>query len=517
MLGSKNKNSEEGDIGAVKQLGLFDDNDLDKLIRDGYNRGLECDCNLRKGRRWVKRFLVLQPPDFLYFYPSKESAYKAGSAPMKMILLERCEETANAELDKGKFDGVMAVINRGELKSFTFRFNSSTERDNWLSAIRQYSQQAKTPQEKPLTPYEQTVLSELKRKLNAMQRPVGTDEQLIRYLTSRKFEINPAGNAWIENLRFRNQNQVNAITIAQVYHEAKQSLSCIPGTTDRKGNKLLIFKAGQYSKASKNVRQMTKYLIYLIRTELEEKHSKGIFLIDLSNLNFNPSIMFLNNAFFYLSQFVFVGLTSAVLFFNTPWYLRAGWNVVKPFLTPEQFKMFIFLSNNTKMLQEWISKENLPKEYGGTLVYNHENWIQTRLVADKVSQDQIKKQEEEDPNFMLDVLVLEDNDKSAAATTRNSTKTGWMTKLGGNVKNWKKRYFVLKDNVLYYYKTEKETIPSGFFQLEVGDAIEEREDGKLAIVTPIRTYILKFPSLAERDAWLPHLQSAVTENRKTSS
>ncbi|KAJ7357396.1 Pleckstrin y domain-containing H member 2 [Desmophyllum pertusum] len=33
-------------------------------------------------------------------------------------------------------------------------------------------------------------------------------------------------------------------------------------------------------------------------------------------------------------------------------------------------------------------------------------------------------------------------------------KEGYLTKLGGRVKNWKKRWFVLGDGKLYYYKTE---------------------------------------------------------------
>lgn len=34
----------------------------------------------------------------------------------------------------------------------------------------------------------------------------------------------------------------------------------------------------------------------------------------------------------------------------------------------------------------------------------------------------------------------------------NSQKVGWLRKLGGNVKTWKRRWFVLKMSDLFYFK-----------------------------------------------------------------
>ena len=34
----------------------------------------------------------------------------------------------------------------------------------------------------------------------------------------------------------------------------------------------------------------------------------------------------------------------------------------------------------------------------------------------------------------------------------SAEKKGWVTKQGGRVKTWKKRWMVLKDNCLYYFK-----------------------------------------------------------------
>lgn len=44
-------------------------------------------------------------------------------------------------------------------------------------------------------------------------------------------------------------------------------------------------------------------------------------------------------------------------------------------------------------------------------------------------------------------------------------KEGWLTKQGGRVKNWKRRWFVLKDNRLYYYKRPNDVNAQGFIPL----------------------------------------------------
>ena len=48
------------------------------------------------------------------------------------------------------------------------------------------------------------------------------------------------------------------------------------------------------------------------------------------------------------------------------------------------------------------------------------------------------------------------NIKVSAQSLAPPEKDGWLTKQGGSIKTWKKRYFILKDNILYYFKTPKD-------------------------------------------------------------
>ena len=36
--------------------------------------------------------------------------------------------------------------------------------------------------------------------------------------------------------------------------------------------------------------------------------------------------------------------------------------------------------------------------------------------------------------------------------SKNASKEGWLTKQGNYIKNWRPRWFQLKDGILYYYK-----------------------------------------------------------------
>ena len=56
-----------------------------------------------------------------------------------------------------------------------------------------------------------------------------------------------------------------------------------------------------------------------------------------------------------------------------------------------------------------------------------------------------------------------------------SDKRGFLTKEGGKHKSWKKRYFVLTDNCLYYFVKESDNEPKGIVPLENLKVMECKE------------------------------------------
>lgn len=85
------------------------------------------------------------------------------------------------------------------------------------------------------------------------------------------------------------------------------------------------------------------------------------------------------------------------------------------------------------------------------------------------------------------------------ADVTDLNKVGWLVKQGGSIKTWKKRYFVLKNNELYYQKDPQDPQPKGKisltgFMVRVLDAKEAKEkvDRKycIEIIQPQRNYLL---------------------------
>eukprot|EP00118_Oscarella_pearsei_P009182 m.51416 g.51416 ORF g.51416 m.51416 type:complete len:101 (+) comp34137_c0_seq2:146-448(+) len=56
--------------------------------------------------------------------------------------------------------------------------------------------------------------------------------------------------------------------------------------------------------------------------------------------------------------------------------------------------------------------------------------------------------------------------------------SGFLTKRGGQFKNWKRRWFQIKGDVLFYYKTPTDTQESGYIPLAGNQVLRHPVDPK---------------------------------------
>ncbi|XP_038668891.1 pleckstrin homology domain-containing family H member 2 isoform X2 [Scyliorhinus canicula] len=93
-----------------------------------------------------------------------------------------------------------------------------------------------------------------------------------------------------------------------------------------------------------------------------------------------------------------------------------------------------------------------------------------------------------------------------------SEKSGYLLKMGGKVKTWKRRWFVLKGGELLYYKSPSDVIrkPQGQIELNVSNHIV-RCDGKQTIqmITEKKTYYLTADSPNILEEWIRVFQNVL--------
>lgn len=62
--------------------------------------------------------------------------------------------------------------------------------------------------------------------------------------------------------------------------------------------------------------------------------------------------------------------------------------------------------------------------------------------------------------------IPQDDGNDLMHTFFNPDKEGWLQKQGGRYKNWKRRWFILNDNCLYYFEYTTDKEPKGIIPLE---------------------------------------------------
>ena len=135
--------------------------------------------------------------------------------------------------------------------------------------------------------------------------------------------------------------------------------------------------------------------------------------------------------------------------------------------------------------------------------------------------------------FFLDFMFARSPEPSSLASNTELTQSsgptrpfmGWMIKQGGFIKNWKRRWFVLSNTTLKYFKNATNTSPLGVISLsnvsaEPVDAIDSPEHYYFKIQPRAgRTYYLAVQSDGERQEWVNevNLRSHILTQSKEAS
>ncbi|TNN35140.1 Cytohesin-4 [Liparis tanakae] len=133
--------------------------------------------------------------------------------------------------------------------------------------------------------------------------------------------------------------------------------------------------------------------------------------------------------------------------------------------------------------------------------------------------------------------IPEDDGNDLTHTFFNPDREGWLLKLGGRVKTWKRRWFILTDNCLYYFEFTTDKEPRGIIPLEnlcVREVPYPRKPFCLELYNPNsrgqkikacktetdgrvvegkhQSYAICAGGAEERDSWIEAIRASITKD-----
>uniref|UniRef100_A0A8C6M3X3 Cytohesin 3 n=1 Tax=Nothobranchius furzeri TaxID=105023 RepID=A0A8C6M3X3_NOTFU len=103
--------------------------------------------------------------------------------------------------------------------------------------------------------------------------------------------------------------------------------------------------------------------------------------------------------------------------------------------------------------------------------------------------------------------IPEDDGNDLTHTFFNPDREGWLLKLGGRVKTWKRRWFILTDNCLYYfeYTTNCFELYNPSHKGQVIKACKTEADGRVVEGNHV-VYRISAPTQEEKEEWIKSIK-----------
>ncbi|XP_041477505.1 pleckstrin homology domain-containing family A member 1-like isoform X3 [Lytechinus variegatus] len=213
---------------------------------------------------------------------------------------------------------------------------------------------------------------------------------------------------------------------------------------------------------------------------------------------------------------------------------------------------FYFQADNHRDMEDWVNRINnaskitVPSSVapGGTLPLGDKNGGDARAVSYKtevvggvvirtpVQTGLSESDSDEEVNLYTRGTPSSPHSPTHAAGTmdkvtarlfpgRNIIQSGWCVKQGAVRKSWKRRYFILDDQGISYYKSDQEKLPIRMIPLkeissckvaEHGPSIQR--DNLFEIISAGRTFYVQAYSPGEMASWVDSISNAIGTKKK---
>ncbi|KAK3581632.1 hypothetical protein CHS0354_018810 [Potamilus streckersoni] len=219
------------------------------------------------------------------------------------------------------------------------------------------------------------------------------DAFILRFLRARKFDTSEAFKLYASYFMYRQNNPDLFKDFKASESAIKEALyDGIPGVLekcDHFGRRIIVLYSANWDNCRYGLFAIYRAILLTLEKLIdnEECQINGfVIIVDWSQFTFKQST-WLNPKVLKLMieglQDCFPARFGAVHFVNQPWYIEAMFKMIKPFLKEKNRNKIHFHGINLGTLHNFIHKEVLPAELGGTEPpYNNQYWAK-ELIGDE--------------------------------------------------------------------------------------------------------------------------------------
>jgi hypothetical protein len=306
-------------------------------------------------------------------------------------------------------------------------------------------------------------IAEMRKLLDTSLQEI-SDEELQAFLAMHRMDVSEAVKAVETAAAWKRDNPVSILDVSAFYRAppgAKHPSGCCvvlenPETgdcaRDLMGNPIVAVIGGFFHGNKHEINQQMHYALQRAATYSKSGKTFGVIEVkprteqDTSCFRFPEAAS--RSAFDMAKRFFPGSQTGAIHFCGLPRYVTAGFSMCASFLDLDRLQ----LKPNFNHLSKYISKENMLKEWGGTLEFDLDKYVEWRAREENVPLEKLCPRGLGRPYHATDNIIT----ASALLEHTEVIFQGIVQKQGSGIgflssRKWKTKLLVAVPKSLYYF------------------------------------------------------------------
>jgi len=359
-------------------------------------------------------------------------------------------------------------------------------------------------------------IAKLRAKIE-VEAEVSDDLHLTRFLLGAGMDVDKAAVLHKECVLWRKQFAVKQLSIVSVHDELNTGKIIYPDIRDKEGRPTLVIRPRFVVKSQAEPLEFMKSVVYMVEKGISNMKADGnheiALVVDFTGAALKHIDFRLPRIALATVQNNYPRVIGNICIVSPPWFFKYVWSVISNWMDAN-FRSLVHIVNKQGLLQHF-DEDNMIEELGGKKKFDFREWLRHQVEVEKVDVNQLIKHKEDRKDEHKDeevdnLLIQAMQDEQLQETIDKAAKSGYLVKLGGIVKNWKRRYCVLKGGLLRYYKDETSLQPQGTVILERARVAEPGPDvdkpHAFLVVAPLRSWVFVCEDDNEKKAWMEAIQ-----------